>query len=73
MAQTIGTVKVQVGQQQGGTVRTIAYGGRTIKGAADLSMSGAQDGDVIVYSANTNSFSIEPVSSVVPKLDAGTF
>jgi hypothetical protein len=73
MTQTIGTVKVQVGQQQGGTVRTIAYGGRTIKGASDLSMSGVENGDVIAYQANTNSFVTKPVSSIVPELDAGFF
>jgi hypothetical protein len=71
--QTIGTIKVQVGQQQGGTVRSINYGNRSIKGSTDLKMVGAQDGDVIVYQANTNSFIVEPAASVVPKLDAGEF
>jgi hypothetical protein len=36
-------------------------------------MTGARDGDVIVYQANTNSFVVEPASSVVPSLDAGEF
>ena len=73
MAQTLGTIKVQVGQQQGGTVRSISYGTRSIKGSSDLSMAGVQDGDVIVYKANTNSFVVENAASIVPNLDAGTF
>lgn len=72
MTQTIGTVRVQVGQQQGSTVR-ITQGLRSIKGSTDLAMAGAQDGDVIVYQANTDSFIIEPASSVVANLDAGKF
>ncbi len=71
--QVIGTVNVQVGNQQGGSVRSISYGTKTLKSSTDLSMTGAQDGDVIVYQASTNSFVVEPAESVLPNLDAGTF
>lgn len=72
--QTIGTVRVQVGQQQGGTVRSISYGGRTIKGSADLSMVSAEDGDAVIYDANTNSFVVAPVSAKgITGIDGGKF
>ena len=73
--QVIGTVNVQVGQSVNPRVSSIAYGSRSLKSANDLSLTGAQDGDVIVYQANTNSFIVEPASSVIPELnlDAGNF
>jgi hypothetical protein len=71
--QVIGTVNVQVNQQQGGTVRQLNYGVKTIKNSTDLSMTGAQDRDVIVYQANTNSFVIQSVADLNPDLDAGFF
>lgn len=72
--QTIGTVKVQVGQQQGGTVRSISYGGRTIRGATDLSMIQAEDGDAVIYQANTNSFVVAPVTTKgITGIDGGKF
>ncbi|NBP55061.1 hypothetical protein EBU71_00685 [bacterium] len=55
------------------TVRSISYGGRTIKGATDLNMAGADDGEVIVYDANTKSFKVAPISSAAQGLDAGEF
>jgi hypothetical protein len=67
--QVIGTVNVQVNQQQGGTVRQLNYGVRTI----NLSMTGATDSDVIVYQANTNSFVVKSVGEIAPDLDAGFF
>jgi len=74
MAGPIGTIKVQVGQQQGGTVRSISYGGRTIKGATDLTMAAAEDGDAVIYQANTNSFVVAPVSAKgIESIDAGEF
>lgn len=71
--QVIGTVNVQIGPSPNQKVSNITYGGRTLKSATDLELSGAQNGDVVVYQANTNSFIVEPASSVVPLLDAGTF
>ena len=71
--QIIGTVNVQVGPTPGQRVNTIQYGGRTLKSATDLELAGARDGDVIVYQAGTNSFVVEPATSIVPNLDAGEF
>jgi hypothetical protein len=71
--QTIGTVNVQVNTQKTSSVRSIAYGGRTLKSATDLSITGATDGDVVVYEADTNSFKLAPVSGVAASLDAGEF
>jgi hypothetical protein len=71
--QVIGTVNVQVNQQQGGTVRQLNYGVRAIKNSTDLSMTGATDSDVIVYQANTNSFVVKSVGEIAPDLDAGFF
>lgn len=74
MAQTIGTVRVQVGQQQGGTVRSISYGNRALKGSTDLSMVAAEDGDAVIYQANTNSFVVAPVSAKgITGIDGGKF
>lgn len=74
MAQTIGTVRVQVGQQQGGTVRSITYGNRSIKSSTDLSMVTAEDGDAVIYQANTNSFVVAPVSAKgITGIDGGLF
>ncbi len=71
--QVIGTVNVQVNQQQGGTVRQLNYGVRTIKNSTDLSMADVQDGDVITYQANTNSFRVQSIGELNPDLDAGFF
>ena len=71
--QVIGTVNVQVGQQQNPRVNTINYGIRSLKGSTDLSMTGAQSGDVIVYDATTQTFNVEPASAAIPSLDAGEF
>lgn len=74
MAQTIGTVRVQVGQQQGGTVRSISYGNRALKGSTDLNMAAAEDGDAVIYDANTNSFVVAPVSAKgITGIDGGKF
>ena len=73
--QVIGTVNVQVGQSVNPRVSSISYGSRSLKSANDLSLVGAQNGDVIVYQANTNSFIAEPAASVITNLnlDAGQF
>jgi hypothetical protein len=71
--QTIGTVRVQVGQSSNPRVSSINYGTRSLKSANDLNLSGVSDGDVIVYEADTDSFITRPVSAVTSGLDAGTF
>lgn len=70
---TMGTANVQVGNQSNPTVRSLNYGVRTLKGSTDLRMTGAQQGDVIIYDANTDSFIVEAVSAAAVSLDAGTF
>ena len=71
--QTIGTVRVQVGQSVNPRVSSINYGSKSLKSASDLDLRGASDGDVVVYRANTDSFALESVSAATPSLDAGTF
>jgi hypothetical protein len=71
--QVIGTVNVQIGPTVNPRVNTLQYGGRTLKSATDLQLTGARNGDVIVYQSNTNSFLVEPVSALVPSLDQGFF
>lgn len=72
--QTIGTVNVQVNKQQPSTVSTTIGGRTTLKGSTDLTMLGAEDGDVISYVANTNTFAVKPVSALaIPKVDGGSY
>lgn len=72
--QVIGTVNVQVNSQTGGRVSTMNSGIRSLKWSTDLSMVAAADGDVITYSANTNSFSVSPVEAkAIGRIDAGEF
>lgn len=71
--QVIGTVNVQVNKQQNQTVRQLNYGIRSLKGSTDLSLTGVQDGDVITYQANTNSFKTQSVAELNSDLDAGFF
>jgi len=71
--QVIGTVNVQVNKQQDKTVRQLNYGIRSLKGSTDLSLTGVQDGDVITYQANTNSFKVQSIGELNPDLDAGFF
>jgi hypothetical protein len=71
--QVIGTVNVQVNKQQSSTVRSLNYGVRSLRGSTDLSLSGVQDGDVITYQANTNSFKAQSIGELNPDLDAGFF
>lgn len=74
MGQIIGTVNVQVGGVTNPRVNTLSYGGKQIlKQATDLDMSGVQDGDVIVYQANTNSFIVAPVDAEIMDVDGGVF
>ena len=72
--QTIGTVNVQIGQSSNPRAVAISYGGRTLKSASDLSLAGAEDGDVISYIAESNSFAVKPVSALaIPKIDGGSY
>jgi hypothetical protein len=71
--QIIGTVNVQVNKQQNQTVRQLNYGIRSLKGSTDLSLTNVQDGDVITYQANTNSFKTQSIGELNPDLDAGFF
>ena len=72
-ANPINTIRVQVGNQLGPTVRNISYGARTLKSATDLTMAGAQNGDVIAYdSANNNFYVTNPINNI-PDIDAGLF
>jgi hypothetical protein len=73
------TIKVQVGSTNQPRVSTISYGGGgggdpfTLKSATDLSMAGAQDRDVITYSAATDSFVIAPAENSRLIIDNGFF
>ena len=67
-----GTINVRVGNKPA-TVQSITYGARTLKSATDLSVAGAQDGDVITYDQANNSFFVTSVTNAITDLDAGTF
>jgi hypothetical protein len=66
------SIKVQIGTNQP-KVQSLAYGTRTLKSAADLNSSGAQNGDVIVYNSANNSFYTTSIVNSIPDLDAGFF
>ena len=69
--------KVRVGTGTIPTATEINYGGnRTLKSATDLELNGVQDGDVITYVANTNSFEVVNAGTLpldLRNVDAGTF
>jgi hypothetical protein len=66
-------IKVQVGTGTNPKATSISYGaGRTLKGASDLNMSGAQDNDVIVYQSSTDSFIVDRPGTGL-QLDNGFF
>ena len=65
------TINVQIGSQTNPRVNQVYS--RQLKGSSDLNMKTAQDGDIIVYQANTNSFVVESAASTIPNLDAGEF
>lgn len=68
--QVIGTVNVQVNKQQNSSVRQLNYGIRSLKGSTDLAIVNPNDGDAVIYQANTNSFI---VASATDNIDAGEF
>ena len=66
-------IKVQVNKQQKQTVQALSYGTNTLKSASDLNLSYAQEGDVIVYKAATDSFVVQPVVDSHLTIDNGFF
>ena len=70
----IQTVNVQVNKQQNSSVRQLNYGIRTLKNSTDLIIENPQDGDAIIYQANTNSFILAAASGIgIAEIDAGFF
>lgn len=69
------SIKVTLGPGRPAQTTAIQYGGKyALKDATDLASTGAVDGDVIVYKADTNSFIIEPIENIQPlNLDNGFF
>jgi hypothetical protein len=67
------SVRVQVNSQRNTRVNTLNYGIRTIKGSSDLSMNSPHTGDVIIYDADTHSFTVSPLIATVTDIDAGQF
>ena len=66
------TINVKVGNKPA-TVQSINYGSKTIKGSADLSLAGAQQGDAILFDSANNTFYVAPALSTVSDIDAGLF
>lgn len=70
-------IKVRVGTGTVPAATAINYGGtRTLKSASDLELVNVQNGDVITYVANTNSFKVVNAGTLplnLTNLDAGTF
>ena len=60
-----GTINVRVGTAVNPKVSALTYGGRNLKDAADLELTGIADGDFITYQANTNSFVMESLGHAV--------
>jgi lipopolysaccharide export system protein LptA len=47
---------------------------QSLKSMTDLTIpGGANTGDIIIYDANTNSFTVESASQGIPDIDGGTF
>ena len=72
----VSPINVQIENQKSGKVQSIAYGGQSqqLKTMSDVSVVGAQDGDVLSFVADTNSFVVSPVSvKGLKNIDAGTF
>lgn len=67
------TINVRVGPQNPATVQSIAYGTRTLKSASDLTVAGANTGDVIIYDSATKTFAVEPINNSIVLIDGGIF
>jgi len=66
------TVRVTIGQNNP-SVTALSYGSRTLKSAADLNLTNAQDGYPIIYQANTNTFVVGPARAEILSVDNGFF
>ena len=66
-------IKVRVGTGTVPAATAINYGSRTLKSASDLELVNVQNGDVISYVANTNSFVVVNAGTLPLDLDAGLF
>jgi hypothetical protein len=66
-----GVIKVQVGSTAVPTISSISYGNRTLRGASDLILDGAQNGYVIVY--REGNFFVQSVASATTTIDNGFF
>jgi hypothetical protein len=72
------TINVRVGSANPPVATAISYGGgggavNQLKSLTDVSMSGAQDRDVVTYVAATNSFVIAPAENSRLIIDNGFF
>lgn len=65
-------IKVEVGNKPA-TVQSVNYGSKTIRGSADLTLAGAQNGDVIIYDSANNNFHVTSISAAITDIDAGLF
>lgn len=59
------TVRVRV-EGQKSKVQTLSYGTKTLRSMTDLSLTGANTGDVIVYNADTKTFSSKGLGADTP-------
>lgn len=59
------TVRVRV-EGQKTRVQTLSYGTKTLRSLTDMSLTGANTGDVIVYNANTKTFSAKGLGTDTP-------
>ena len=59
------TVKVRV-EGQKTRVQTLSYGTKTLRSLTDLSLTGANTGDVIIYNAETKTFSAKGLGADTP-------
>jgi hypothetical protein len=72
------TISVRVGSANPPVATAISYGGggsasKELKSLTDVSMSGAQDRDVVTYVAATDSFVIAPAENSRLIIDNGFF
>lgn len=59
------TVKVRV-EGQKSRVQTLSYGTKTLRSLTDVSLTGANTGDVIIYNAETKTFSAKGLGADTP-------
>lgn len=59
------TVKVRV-EGNKTKVQTLSYGTKTLRSLTDLTLTGANTGDVIVYNSETKTFSAKPLGTDTP-------